>query len=674
MLRIVATTSAQSGQPLGQYVRHLSGKMRPIRSYLTEMLDGLPPPILGFLLRVSILDRLCAGLCQAVTGLVSSQDLLEDIANRQLLLTPLDPEGAWFRCHPVLRSFLRQRLETELPEEIPDLHRRAYRWYAKAELWTDAIQHATAVGDTAQAIGWIEKCAMALLKRGELLALLTWEKLLPSALMKRQVKARLAIAWGMVLAMRFDEALRMTSEIEQDLGDADPQAIEALGCECLTIRAVALALGDDTDAALTLAEASLARHSSGPWTSYVAANVALFGYWKRNDLTRCYALPWISVSGDDGSRNVVATVYRRCLQGLLEYQLLHIASAERQVRDALLLAETHSGPASVAAAMPASLIAQLRYDQGCLDEAEAIVIDRLAVIDAAGMLECVLRSYFLLVRVAVHRGHIERAYALLEQAECLGMARHWPRLVARTVLERVRLHLSERRIEQAGAGVAQLERIALANPAPIRCAWSEIHDDAAMARAELLSARGQHAACAEILRRLHWEAQAQQRLEQALGLAIRLAGACCRACDSDAALALCRYAVAAAAPGGLVQPFRDGGPEIGPLLARLSDAAQRSDPTGVQATFLAALSSRHKAAPLQSDTGTPTGTEPLSPREQGVLALLAAGQSNKDIARALNIAPETVKSHVKSIFAKLGVVRRAQAVSRALSLGLVDAG
>ena len=168
MLRIVATTSAQSGQEFAQYVRDLSSKVRPIRSYIAEMLDGLPETMVGFLLRVSVLDRLCAPLCQAVSGFEASQDLLESIATRRMLFIPLDQNGTWFRCHPLLRGFLLQRLETELASEIPELHRRAYAWYADAELWTDAIQHAIAVGDTEQTIGWIEKCAMTLLKRGEL--------------------------------------------------------------------------------------------------------------------------------------------------------------------------------------------------------------------------------------------------------------------------------------------------------------------------------------------------------------------------------------------------------------------------------------------------------------------------------------------------------------------------
>jgi LuxR family maltose regulon positive regulatory protein len=61
----------------------------------------------------------------------------------------------------------------------------------------------------------------------------------------------------------------------------------------------------------------------------------------------------------------------------------------------------------------------------------------------------------------------------------------------------------------------------------------------------------------------------------------------------------------------------------------------------------------------------------LSPRETDILTLIAGGLSNKEIARSLYIGPETVKSHLKSVFTKLGVERRAQAVSRAQTMGLV---
>jgi LuxR family maltose regulon positive regulatory protein len=63
----------------------------------------------------------------------------------------------------------------------------------------------------------------------------------------------------------------------------------------------------------------------------------------------------------------------------------------------------------------------------------------------------------------------------------------------------------------------------------------------------------------------------------------------------------------------------------------------------------------------------------LSSRERSILEQIGQGKSNKEIAKDLSIAPETVKSHVKNIFAKLAVKKRAQAVARAQSLGLVKA-
>ena len=99
VLRIVASTFSQSGQNFGQYVRQLSGTLRPIGAYLAEMVDGLPRDMASFMLRTAVLDRFSAALCKAVTQHKSSQEFLESIANRQLLLVPLDHEGRWYRYH-----------------------------------------------------------------------------------------------------------------------------------------------------------------------------------------------------------------------------------------------------------------------------------------------------------------------------------------------------------------------------------------------------------------------------------------------------------------------------------------------------------------------------------------------------------------------------------------------
>ena len=262
-LRILASTSARMNEDFGEYLRKLSGTLRPIGAYLEELLDGLPRDIVQFMLRTAILDRLCAPLCEAVTGAKASQELLGSIEKRQLLLTPLDQEGRWFRYHPLLAEYLGQRLESELGNEIPGLHQRASLWYASQELWTDAVQHAIAAGDSVRALSWIKNCAMALVKRGDLFTLLGWQRLFPPGLLRGQPEVGLAIAWGLALAVRCDEALELVGELERDV-DASHSPMRAFQCECEAIRSVALALKDDSEPALSIAQDCLGR-TADPW-------------------------------------------------------------------------------------------------------------------------------------------------------------------------------------------------------------------------------------------------------------------------------------------------------------------------------------------------------------------------------------------------------------------------
>ena len=159
------------------------------------------------------------------------------------------------------------------------------------------------------------------------------------AVMRGQPEVRLAIAWGMALAVRCDEALDIVEEIERDIGPNPSPEREVSRCECEVIRAVAIAIKDDSEAALSIAQNCLGR-SADPWTANVASNVVRFGRLKSGDLKKFYATPWIPYSVDEDRRNGFAAVYYRSLQGVAEAQQLRIASANRYFRQALRLAET----------------------------------------------------------------------------------------------------------------------------------------------------------------------------------------------------------------------------------------------------------------------------------------------------------------------------------------------
>jgi LuxR family transcriptional regulator, maltose regulon positive regulatory protein len=667
-LRIVASMPSQFGLAFKEYVHSLSGSQRPIAAYLSEMLDTLPAETVDFMLRTAILDRLSGPLCEAVTGLSSSRTILASLAQRQMLLTPLDNDGAWFRYHTLLSEYLRRRLEADRGIEVPELHGRAALWYASRELWTEAVQHAIAAGASDRAIGWINNCAMALIKRGDLFTLLEWQRQFPDELMRGQSEVRLAIAWGMSLALRFDEALKLATDIESDIAAMHLPERNLLH-ECQAIRSVAIALKDDSERALPLAQ-DCVNSSSDPWTANVASNVVRFSHLKAGNLKRFHATPWIPYSVEEDRRNVFASVYRHCLNGLAEERQLRLAAADEHYREGLRIAEQDVGPTSIAAALPASLIARIKYEQGHLDEAEAWVIDRIPLISSGTMLDCVWSAYFVISRVSAARMNFERARTLLERAENQGAARDWGRLSAGVMAEQTRLFLNNGRLDEAAACVDRLERLAWKYPAPRRCAWSEIEWYHKLARAHLLGQQDRPEEAITILQRLQSEAEAMQHRQFLICVAIRLSAVQLSAGKVAEAVGRFRRVLAACAAAGLYQTVLDEGSIISELLRTTQENGNaKVDLTPYVDRLVAGL--QRTGQDRSPSTSGARILSALSPRETDILTLIAEGLSNKEVARSLDVGPETVKSHLKSVFSKLGVERRAQAVSRAQTLGLV---
>jgi LuxR family transcriptional regulator, maltose regulon positive regulatory protein len=667
-LRIISSMPAQSGSSLKEYVHNLSGSQRPIAAYLTEMLEGLPAESVNFMLRTAVLDRLSGPLCEAVTGSNASRTILTSLAQRQMLLTPLDSDGVWFRCHALLAEYLRQRLMADRGAEIPGLHRRAALWYASQELWTEAVQHAIAAGDSDLAIGWIKNCAMALIKRGDLFTLLEWQRQFPDELMRGQCEVRLAIAWGLALALRFDEALKLAKDIESDIA-ATPLPDKNLLCECQAIRSVAIALKDDSESALPLAEDCVSR-SQDPWTANVASNVVRFGHLQAGRLQQFHATPWIPYSVEEDRRNVFASVYRRCLQGLAELRQIRLTAAEGHYREGLRIAEQYVGPNSIAAALPASLTARILYEQGKLDEAEALVIDRHSLISSGTMLDCVRSAYFVMARTAAARMNLERAHTLLERAENHGISRDWGRLTAAATAERARLYLNEGRVDEGAACVDRLEQLSRKYPAPRPCAWSEIQWDYKLAHAHLLAQRERPEEAMSLLRELQRETEAADHRYFLIRVEIRLSALQLHVGKTMEATNRFRRILAACAAGDLYRTILDERPLISDLLRTTQESGNLKPDLVPYVDRLTADQQRggqDRSAPASSARILSA----LSPRETGILTLIAEGLSNKEIARSLDIGPETVKSHLKSVFTKLGVEKRAQAVSRAQTLGLV---
>lgn len=195
---------------------------------------------------------------------------------------------------------------------------------------------------------------------------------------------------------------------------------------------------------------------------------------------------------------------------------------------------------------------------------------------ATGMLECALSAYVVLVRIAAHRRNIERAYALLEQLENLGNMRKWGRMVAAALAIRVRLYTTEGRMTEGSACLNRLERLAGEYSAPTRCAWSDIRHYTLLARALLGSAHNRHQDTIAILRALRQEAIATDNHYRALCVAAQLSETLLAADEGAEASHMFHDVSRVAAPTGIYQTILHVGPEIGTLLLRFQDNAQRT--------------------------------------------------------------------------------------------------
>ena len=303
-----------------------------------------------------------------------------------------------------------------------------------------------------------------------------------------------------------------------------------------------------------------------------------------------------------------------------------------------------------------------------------MLVDRVPLINAGAMLDCVLSAYFVMARIAIHKMNLARAHILLEWAENQGNTRGWGRLSAAAVFERVRLCLNEGRIDEAVEHLNRLDRLAVEYPAPTDCAWSDIHRYAMFGRAYAATAQGRFDDAISILTGLRRELENARNRLLVLRVEILTAAVMFRTKQAAEALEAFGRIVALSAKAGICHTIVDEGAVIGPLLLAYQETAKRSGGSSELAPYvsnlIAAWQPRYgsEQPPLTSSSTA----EALSPREGDILKLIAGGLSNKEIARDLAIAPETVKSHIKRIFIKLNIERRVQAVARAQMLGLAD--
>jgi LuxR family maltose regulon positive regulatory protein len=203
------------------FIASFAGDDRPIVDYLGfEVLDGQTEATRAFLLQTSVLDRLCAPLCDAVTGAKDSAARLDEFERLGLFLLPLDTKRDWYRYQNLFAELLRHELSRTQPELVSLLHRRACAWYDERGLVPEAIQHATAAGDVAEASRLITAHWYWYLQRGRIETVAAWLDALGDEAVRADPSLSLTKAWIAVNTGRLDEVGRWIEAAESALGGA----------------------------------------------------------------------------------------------------------------------------------------------------------------------------------------------------------------------------------------------------------------------------------------------------------------------------------------------------------------------------------------------------------------------------------------------------------------------
>lgn len=648
----LAALSLRGRGDVRRFVDSLTGSHRYILDYLMEeVFQQQSADVQDFLLKTSILDRFTAPLGNAVTQREDSRGILLTLEQANLFIVPLDDSRQWYRFHRLFADLLREQLRrVEMDVPISELHRRASRWYEAEGLQNDAVSHALAASDWRRAAGLILEVEEAMLRRGEVVTLLGWLRALPDEALRRHPKLYMSYSWALILTGQLDDAestLIDAERVAQDVGERDRQM--ALMADVISAQAfIARTRGDDARTIeLSQRALSLLPEESLAGRAVVAVNLGI-AHWSSGHLAEAERALLEAEQAARHSRNHYARLTALGFLGAVQGAQGRLHEAEAWLRQAI-----QAGGGSPPTALAHDTLGALLYEWDDLEAASNHVKRGIELGARSGNVETQIGGYRILARLRQGQGDSRGALEAIEHAHNLAREKDVSSLMrARNAACHVQIALAQGDLPTA---LHWADRVT--EPAD----GSRFHPLLGLTSTRLHLAQREKAAAAEKLEDCYktavdagwWFGAVEVRSLQALA-----------APTVDEALTFLGHGLALAEPEGYVRTFVDKGEPMAELLRR---AGERDLAPEYVRRLLGAFSP--PAMPLRP--ATQPLIEPLSERELEVAALLVDGLTYQEIAHTLFISVNTVKTHLKNIYGKLGVHDRQEAVDKAGELGLL---
>jgi len=655
----LAAISMQGHQDADSFIKSFTGSHHFVMDYLVEeVLQRQSESVQTFLLRTSILNRMCGPLCDAVllAPSASGQETLEYLERANLFIIPLDDERRWYRYHHLFADLLRQRLHQgaasstgDEKDSVAKFHIRASQWYEDNGLDIEAFHHAAAANDVERAERLIEGKGIPLHFRGAVTAILDWLATLPTTVLN----ARPSLWWryaalllvngqttGVEEKLQAAEAALQGAEPDDKTPHLVGQIAAARATLALTRYQIETMLAQSRRALKYLPPKYLSSRANANWTLGYA-------YYLQGDRAAARQAYTEAISL---SQNIFTTI-------LATIGLGNVQEADNQLH---LADQTYRRVLQLAGDQPLQIIydahlglARVLYEWNDLDAAEEHgrqslhlarqydrVIDRFIVCEV------------FLARLKLAQGDLAGAAAILAQADQSARQQNFVYRIPEVATAQVLTLLRQGNLP-AAAQLAQTHELPVSQ-----------------ARVHL--AQGNPSKALAVLGPFRQQVEAKGWEDERLKVMVLQAVGRHAHGEKEKAVQLLGAALALAEPGGFIRLFVDEG---APMRRLLSEAvAHRIMPEYVGKVLAAFETQKPKSEDKSSlSPAAPAQPliEPLTQRELEVLRLIAQGLSNREISERLFIALITVKGHNQKIFGKLQVKRRTEAIARARELGLL---
>uniref|UniRef100_UPI003D94F979 protein kinase domain-containing protein n=1 Tax=Gordonia sp. B7-2 TaxID=3420932 RepID=UPI003D94F979 len=445
----LACLSLRGNDSPAELIANISGRHRAIGDFLAEnVLGTLPPDILRFLLTTSVPDHICAGLASALSGQTRGQALLEDIESRDLFLRRTDPDGDWFRYHPLFLEFLRRRLERDDPDAVTGLHVRASEWFGDHDMLAEAVDHALSAGDTRRAVELVEADGRTLLEHSQMSTVLGLIDKLPPSVVVTSPRLQLTVAWSNVLLHHTDRARAAIDRVNAGLDAVadDQPRMARMRIEADVALACTDATADRVDRIDGLIAECLSRPESlPPFVVSSAADVATMTATLRLDFDEAHRMQAWAAPFHEQATGAYAVMYGHALDGLAFIEELELDFAERSLRSALQVSLRPGVGRTQAYRLAAGLLAQLLYQRGASEEASGLLEESLILEPDEGIIDMIRARYVTAARLAVAQGDLDAGARFLEDAGAVADRLGARRLRAYVESELVALEVPTRR-------------------------------------------------------------------------------------------------------------------------------------------------------------------------------------------------------------------------------------